>query len=143
MILCVHNGIGIYSTWTTIATLINIVVTMVYNSGISMTTACVTALSILSVLTILWFCLDVFLLKESTRYLLTPYCVLVFALSANLAKNWNDGSTTGIFILVLLIVSSLLLVAKLILISVAGYKRIPPPFLPSTKGGYEKQVLVD
>lgn len=53
-ILQVQNGIGLYVTWTTVATLLNFPVALQHNAGMSKYDAATVALVLLLVEVILW-----------------------------------------------------------------------------------------
>ena len=44
----VHNGFGIYATWTTIATLLNLAIFLTYNEGVDQHIASTISLSVLA-----------------------------------------------------------------------------------------------
>uniref|UniRef100_A0A3P8TUV3 Si:ch211-161h7.5 n=1 Tax=Amphiprion percula TaxID=161767 RepID=A0A3P8TUV3_AMPPE len=99
----VQNGVMIYTTWTTIATLINVTIVLTYNAKMSPTDAA--------------FVLENLVLDKHVRYILIVYPVLIWALSGNLDKNFDaqSPSRNGIFI-VLLSLSCVLFVIRLILV---------------------------
>ncbi|KAM8945354.1 uncharacterized protein RCH25_048617 [Pelodytes ibericus] len=114
----VHNGIAVYATWTTIATLLNFAVVLTYNGGYANSTSTTVALAILAFEVIVWFCLENFLFDKYVRYTITVYPVVIVALSGVLNNNYNAMSPdpNHIFIAVLLAVACALFVARLVLV---------------------------
>ncbi|XP_062297919.1 uncharacterized protein LOC134002584 [Scomber scombrus] len=114
----VQNGVMIYTTWTTIATLINLAIVLTYEVKISPTDAATISYSILSVVLVSWFVLENFFLDKHVRYILIVYPVVIWALSGNLYKNYDATSPNrnGIFIAVLLALASVLFVIRIVLV---------------------------
>lgn len=113
----VHNGLGIYSSWTSIATVLNLAMVIAYTDGsdVSVTAASTTALGILSFEIVVFVLTDVFLLDRYSRYTFTPYLVLVVTLIGSLVKNWDPGARNSIFTAVLCSVGCAALVLKLVI----------------------------
>ena len=77
------------------------------------------SLSILTADLIIWFLLDILLLdKLGTRYTFSPYVIVVWALAGILDNNYEAGSTNTIFTIVLLVLGSVALVAKIVIMCV-------------------------
>jgi len=91
----VQNGIGVYDTWLSIATLINVAVVFGEQTSLSMTTATTICLVILFLEILGWFLVDVLLLDRFTRYVIAPYFVYGFALIAIYDNNYDAGTTDG------------------------------------------------
>ncbi|KAL2097390.1 hypothetical protein ACEWY4_006597 [Coilia grayii] len=107
--ILVQNGIAIYTTWTTIATLINFTVVMnVY--GLSKTDAATVSLSFLLIEVLLWFFLENFVIDRHVRYILTIYPVVIWALVGNVYKNFDpkEPGRNAKFTVVLLVLACLL-----------------------------------
>ncbi|MEQ2252088.1 hypothetical protein ILYODFUR_018139 [Ilyodon furcidens] len=51
----IHNGISIYATWTTIASLINLTIVLVYDANVSNTDAATISLSLLTTVVVAWY----------------------------------------------------------------------------------------
>ncbi|XP_023122084.1 uncharacterized protein LOC111565976 [Amphiprion ocellaris] len=116
--ILVQNGVMIYTTWTTIATLINVTIVLTYNAKMSPTDAATISYSVLCAVLLVWFVLENLVLDKHVRYILIVYPVLIWALSGNLDKNFDaqSPSRNGIFIAVLLSLSCVLFVIRLILV---------------------------
>ena len=116
--LLVHNGLGIYATWTTIATLLNLAIVITYrsNPAIKQDIASTVALGVLSLEIIVFLITDLTILDRYTRYTVTPYIVLIVALTGSITKNWTPGARNSIFTAVLLGVACCAAILKLFLI---------------------------
>jgi len=88
----VHNGLALYATWVSIATLLNFAMVLIYKWGVDMETASLVALSLLLVEIVAWVTVDFVVLDKHTRYLITPHIVIVWALSGSILGNWNQGT---------------------------------------------------
>ncbi|XP_016400211.1 uncharacterized protein LOC107733178 [Sinocyclocheilus rhinocerous] len=112
--ILVQNGIATYTTWTTIATLINFTVVLSYDAGMTQSDAATVSLSVLLGEAISWF----FVFEKHLRYILTVYPVVIVALSGNMTKNFNsaDPSRNGIYIAALLGLACTLFAIKVLLV---------------------------
>uniref|UniRef100_A0A3B3TX75 Uncharacterized LOC106935037 n=1 Tax=Poecilia latipinna TaxID=48699 RepID=A0A3B3TX75_9TELE len=99
----VLNGVMIYTTWTTIATLLNLTIVLKYEANMSTADSA--------------FVVENFVLDRHMRYVFIPYVVVIWALSGNLDKNYDASSPSrnGIFI-VLLAVSCVLFAIRIALV---------------------------
>ncbi|KAE8601030.1 hypothetical protein XENTR_v10013503 [Xenopus tropicalis] len=113
-----QNGIAFYTTWTTIACLLNFSVCLTYNGGITSSTSVTVALAILAFEMVLWFCLENFLFDKYVRYTVTVYPIVILALSGALDKNFitSDPGQNGIFTAVLLAVACAAFALRLVLV---------------------------
>ncbi|XP_061178508.1 uncharacterized protein LOC133187160 [Saccostrea echinata] len=112
--IMVQNGLSVYAAWTTIATLLNMAMVMIYkgNPGVDNDDACTVALSILVVEVLAYTVVDIAFLDRYTRYTVTPWCVVPLALGASLAKNYKAGSRNSIMTIVMIVIALLCLGAK-------------------------------
>ena len=113
--ILVQNGFGIYAGWVTVATLVNLSVTLVYSSGLTNETASTICFAILLAILLAWVALDTFLLDRFTRYLVTPHCVVIFALIGVVVKNYRPGATNSIFSVIILALAIAALASKVTL----------------------------
>lgn len=113
--IIVQNGVMIYTTWTTIATLINLTIVLTYEGDVDPTDAGTVGYSILSAVLLVWFFLENVVLDKHVRYILIVYPVVIWALSGNLDKNYNPESPNrnGIFIVILLALACVLFVIRI------------------------------
>jgi len=114
----VQNGVAMYTTWTTIATLINLTIVLIYEVNMSPTDAATIALSVLSAMLLVWFILENFVIDKHVRYILTIYPVVIWALTGNVVKNYDatSPSRSAVFIVVLLALACLLFVIRIVLV---------------------------
>lgn len=121
----VHNGLSIYATWCTIATLLNFAFVLTYRSShdISQKDASTVSLSILAVIIVLFLVGDWCFLDRYTRYTFTPYLVLVVALTGSISKNYDEGARNTIFTIVLLAVSGVAAFVKCFLLFYRHFRK--------------------
>ena len=72
------NGQGVYTTWTVIASLINLSVCLKYVAKLEMETVSTIALSTLLAHIIVFFILENTILDNYIRFLMTPYLGKIF-----------------------------------------------------------------
>jgi len=121
------NGLGIYTTWTVIASLVNLTTALVYDGEVDMETACLSSLSLLVVFHCTWFIIENFVVDFYARYIFTPYLVVMWASNGIRANKWNNPdvpNSVNIFVVAILIIATLTLVAR---ISLIIYKMIKKP----------------
>lgn len=89
-----HNGLAVYATWTSVATLLNMGIIMRYtgNNTQDETTVGIVVLSILLVEEAVWFLLENSLLDCYVRYIFTIYPVLIWALAGVITKHIDDDN---------------------------------------------------
>uniref|UniRef100_UPI0037E8AA0B uncharacterized protein n=1 Tax=Semicossyphus pulcher TaxID=241346 RepID=UPI0037E8AA0B len=114
----VQNGVMVYTTWTTIATLINLAIVLTYNVGMSPEDAATISYSVLAFVLLVWFILENVVLDKYVRYILIVYPVVIWALCGNLDKNYDAKapSRNGIFIVVLLALACVLFAIRIVLV---------------------------
>ncbi|KAK5877857.1 hypothetical protein CesoFtcFv8_025326 [Champsocephalus esox] len=114
----VQNGVMIYTTWTTIATLINLTIVLTYDVGMSPLDAATISYASLTVVLLVWFALENFMLDKHVRYVLVIYPVVIWALTGNLDKNFDAESPNrnGFFIVALLALASVLFLVRIVLV---------------------------
>ncbi|XP_078576134.1 uncharacterized protein LOC144861893 [Branchiostoma floridae x Branchiostoma japonicum] len=116
----VHNGLAIYATWVTIATLLSFGSCLTYESGYANEDVSTGMLVLLFAIILAWFFLENFVVERYCRYTLVPYVVVVVALSGLIDKyiTFTGGleKRNAILSCVLLGVSSLVLVLRFSLV---------------------------
>ncbi|XP_068925074.1 uncharacterized protein [Petaurus breviceps papuanus] len=117
--ILVQNGIALYATWTTVATLLNFAVVLIYTVAVANQTSTTIVLSILLMLLVLWFYLENFLLDTYVHYILLIYPVVMIALSGSLDQHYNPSapSRNNIFAVVLMVVTSVMFLVRLGLVT--------------------------
>jgi len=125
--ILLHNGLAVYATWTTVATLLNMGIIMQYTGGNKQdaTTVGVVVLSILMLEEILWFLFENTILDRYTRYVYTIYPVLIWALSAIVTNNIDDDDKkeTNAIAVGALVLSGLLLLLRVVVVVVSHFFR--------------------
>lgn len=107
------NGLGIYTAWTVIASLINLTTAMHYSGSVAMLTSCLVSLSLLHMIALTWFLLSSLVFHRYTRYLYTPFLVVVWAAFGIWSKKSGDEAVPQEikdFVLATIIVGALLFV---------------------------------
>ncbi|XP_062841302.1 uncharacterized protein si:ch211-161h7.5 [Trichomycterus rosablanca] len=149
--ILVQNGIAVYTTWTSIASLINFTITLSYDAGMNKTDAATLALSLLLVAVIAWFVLENTLLDRHVRYILTIYPVIIVALSGGMTKNFDASAPAlnSVFTAVLLAIACVLLVVKVCLViwrhlkqPIYGDTITPGMMLPMEIAEKQKRILM-
>lgn len=102
--VAVVNGVGMYATWSTVATLVNLVVVLTYKwrHPIGDEKAAIICLGILSFFTVIYIALDMTVLEQYTRFAFAPYLVIIWALVAIVVKNYNKAYLSSTMSVVLL-----------------------------------------
>ena len=116
--IVVVNGLAIYATWVTIATLINFSIVLEYYANLDGTDVDTAALSILTFLLSLYFILENTILDRFLRFVFIIYLVVIWALSGVLSAHYGDDDENrrnSIFTLVLLIITIILFIIRFIL----------------------------
>ncbi|KAK5877858.1 hypothetical protein CesoFtcFv8_025327 [Champsocephalus esox] len=100
----VQNGIAIYATWTTIASLVNLTIVLTADAEISPANAATISLSVLTVVLLVWTVLENTVLDKHVRYILSIYPAVIWALTGVFSKNYSaaDPSRNNTFTVVLL-----------------------------------------
>ncbi|XP_029446740.1 mucin-5AC-like [Rhinatrema bivittatum] len=117
--ILVHNGLAIYATWTSIATLLNLGLVLKYEGKVDDSVVSRACLCIVLFALLFWFSLETFIFEKYVRYTFTIYPTAIVALFGILFKNRQINekpSVTNILIGVLLGVSAAAFVFRLILL---------------------------
>ncbi|CAK6972891.1 uncharacterized protein LOC121888488 [Scomber scombrus] len=114
----IQNGIAIYATWTTIASLINLNIVLTTEANMSQMNAAIVSLSVLTVVLFVWFILENGVLDKYVRYILSIYPVVIWALTGVYTKNYDAEaqSPSDIFIVALLASACVLCATRIVLV---------------------------
>ncbi|CAH1243963.1 Hypp7175 [Branchiostoma lanceolatum] len=93
----VHNGLAIYATWTTIATILGLGIALIYPGGLDNTDVCTAMFAVLLVEVLIWFVLENFVLDHFCRYTLVTWVVVIMALIGSLVEHWGPEKRNSIF----------------------------------------------
>ncbi|XP_044074590.1 uncharacterized protein si:dkey-29d8.3 [Siniperca chuatsi] len=109
--ILVQNGLALYTTWTSIASLINFSLVL-HLWGVDKSTAATASLCILFAEVVGWFIFQNWVLDRWVRNILTVYPVVIVALVGNIFKHFNptDPTPNSVFMVVLLVLTCVLLV---------------------------------
>ena len=116
----VHNGLGMYATWLLVASIQLLTVCLIYIWSIEEDTSYYITLSILLFMLLVFFFVDVFGIYQKTKFLFTPYVVIIVAFAAITDMNVAKDITTdpvNIFVMTVLGVAVICLFIKLIVIA--------------------------
>jgi len=112
------NGQAMYCTWTVFASLLNFTICLVYVIDVASETAENINLSLVLVIVVGWSVIDIIFLDTSTRYLITPYVVVVWALAGVLSEQSSKGDihqSTQNFSKALMAIAICLLITKIVI----------------------------
>ncbi|XP_034039683.1 uncharacterized protein LOC117522399 [Thalassophryne amazonica] len=111
--ILIQNGLALYATWTSIASLINFSLVL-HLWGVDKSTAATTSLCILFAELVGWFILENWVLDRWVRNILTIYPVVIVALVGNVLKHFHphDPSPNSVFMVVLLVLTCIILVLR-------------------------------
>lgn len=121
--ILVNNGIALYATWCTIASLLNLAMAITYFHGVDQDVASTISLVILALEVIVWFTLENTILDKYVRNTLSIYPVVIWALSASISTNWDPSKRNSVISVVLLAVSCTLLVVRIVIVVWRGKKQ--------------------
>lgn len=93
--ILIHNGIALYTTWTTIASLLNANIAFQYFGNFDAETTSLVCLSILLTVMIGWFILENTRLDPYVRYTLVQYPVIIFATFGILNRQGDQSRPDG------------------------------------------------
>ncbi|XP_077171711.1 uncharacterized protein LOC143826696 [Paroedura picta] len=101
--LLVQNGIALYATWTTMTTLLNFTIVLVYMGNVANETATIISLCILFFGLIGWFILENFVLDKYVRHNFTIYPGVLLALTGVWKKKPVSYPPNSINVLIVLL----------------------------------------
>ena len=117
--LLVLNGVVTYTAWVSIASCLNLCISLQHDLGVDGTKAATGVIFVLFFLITTWFFVENFIFERFTRFIFMEYVVFIIGSSGILKKQWTNGLGNQGFVLFILILSSVMLVARL---SVIYYK---------------------
>ncbi|KAF6728097.1 hypothetical protein FQA47_000592 [Oryzias melastigma] len=114
LILLVQNGLAVYTTWTSVASLINFSLVL-HLWGVDKSTAATASLCILFAEVAGWFILENWVLDRWVRNIITVYPVVVVALVGNVYKHFSmaDPTPNAVFMVVLLVLACILFISRI------------------------------
>jgi membrane protein DedA with SNARE-associated domain len=104
------------ATWVSIATLFNVAMVMHYKWEVDLSLSCNIVLAILLVELVIWFAFENFSkLQSALNFSYTDWPVVLWALSASLAKNYDSDVTSSKFTLALVIIAAITFIVRIAL----------------------------
>lgn len=116
--ILVQNGVALYASWCTVASLLGLTIVLVHLSGWEQATACCFSLGILSMELILYFIFDLTVFDSYTRYTFTTYPTVMWALVAIIVQNFESDRPHMIFAIAILCTATIMCAMKVILSTV-------------------------
>jgi len=119
------NGLALYTTWTVIASLINLTTALVYAGEVGQREAALAALTLLVIFHSTWFLVENFVVDRYARYILTPYLVVIWATNGIRARQMADPDVPQDiedYVLAILVIAAFTLVLRLCLITYSCLK---------------------
>jgi len=113
------NGLGTYSTWTVVASLLNLATALVYAGEVDQRDAALAALGLLVICHASWFVVENFVIDSYARYIWTPYLVIIWAINGIRAKQFDDPNVPQDlknFVFAILIIAILTVVVRSVLV---------------------------
>ncbi|XP_071491951.1 uncharacterized protein [Diadema antillarum] len=132
----VQNGIALYATWTTVATKVNLSVTLMYVFGIDEVTTVYVCLLILATELITYFIFDCFIYDRYSRYILIVYPAAMWSLGGVLVANiTNPTSVQAVLASSLFALTFVFFVIKTVLVIIRD-----PVYVVAKLSGSDKSV---
>ena len=115
--ILVQNGLAMFATWGSVASLFNMTIVMTYSNGrrSNENLTSVIAISFLLLQTAGWSVLDTWLRERHLRYVFTPYLVVLLVTGGMVSENWNKGGPLTVYMTIVLIITFILLLTKALL----------------------------
>ena len=135
--ILVHNGLAMFATWGTVASMFNFAVVLTYGTGAKLEVGSTVSLAIFTLEIIVWWIFDNFVFEKLLRYLFTPYIVILFSIAGILSKNWNPESSNSVFTVSLFGLVGLLTCIKAVL---AIYRHFSRPIF-GRKHNYQRPLM--
>ena len=138
--LLVTNGLVIYATWVTVATLLNFGIVLQYFADVNEVTTGAVVVWLLSLVAISYFALENTILDRYARFIFMVYPVLIWALSGVTSAHWDkeDPDTNPVLTLLLLLLAIVLLLTRAVLVTIFAFRR---PLYPKHQTTDERAVL--
>ena len=125
----VINGLVIYAAWLTIATVANFGIVLQYFADLDEKNTGTLMLCILAIEVLTYFVLENTILDRYARYVFVVYPVFIYFLGGVLSKHWGkDSGQNPYFTLVLEVIVSLLVVARIVLWIIFHFFRPLPTY---------------
>ncbi len=137
----VHNGLALFATWGTVASVFNFAIVLTYRTGLSgsrQEVGSTVSLIIFTLEIFSWFILDNFVAEKSVRYLYSPYLTVLFSLTGILNKNWDPTKRNSIYTAILFGATIVMTIVKFVL---SGYRHFKRPIFSNRSQKYRRPVV--
>lgn len=111
----IHNGLGLYCSWVSVASLLGINKALIYVHDFAKPTAGTVILAILAVELIAWFIVENTVFERAARYTVTIYPATIVALSGIVARN-ASSKQNNVLAIVLLCLVVVMFIARIALV---------------------------
>ncbi|XP_065060135.1 uncharacterized protein LOC135687493 [Rhopilema esculentum] len=120
----VPNAIVFYSMWQDMSTCFSLNRMLIYDCGVSKSTAATVSLTVLLSLIVGWVVLENYFIEHFSRFLFLEYALMIVALGQVLYAQWKDGSGNQAYILAMLVLCCIFLLLRLAVIYVKEKNRL-------------------
>jgi len=128
-IVLAFNGHAMYGTWTVIASLLNFTICLHYRDGVNMQAAVDFNLSMVLVILLGWAATEMIALDKFTRFLVTPYLVVIWALAGILSKKYEAPEVSDVTKNFLISLMAIAIVILLVKIGLLIYRQMTRPLV--------------
>ena len=117
------NGVFLYVSWTTVASLINLTAALQYSAHVVQTTSATITLTLLLATLLTYFTIENTVFNRPLRYVFTVYPVVMWALIGVLEEQWgvNENERNGRYALALFVITAVLLVTRIAVVVVLSF----------------------
>lgn len=116
----VQASLILYASAVILFTLVNLSIVLTYHGVVTIMWSSTISLIVLTSFLIIWFVLDIFIIKKSIYPFVTlfPYTVALFTIAGTISQNFDLAKTAGnsIFMLIILVLTLLFTIIKLVVI---------------------------
>lgn len=113
--ILIHNGLGLYCAWVSVASLLSINKALIYVQDLTKPTAGSIILAILIIEVIVWFIVENTVLRRAAAYTVTIYPALIVALSGIVARNASSKQNQVLAIVALCLVV-VMFIARIVMV---------------------------
>lgn len=117
-----QNGISFYISWVIFIMCLNLIIYLEYKTGLFGTKTATAVLVLLLFGMLLWFTLQNVVFRDYMRGVFVEYVAFVAAFAGILKPDWSNGKNNQVLIFAILIISVILLVARIIVMLFQEYK---------------------
>ena len=117
-----QNGISFYISWVIYILCLDLIIYLEYKTGLFGTKTATAVLVLLLYGMLLWFTLQNIVFRDYMRGVFLEYVVSVAAFAGILKPHWSNGEKNQVFIFAILVISVILLVARIIVMLLQEYK---------------------